>query len=70
MTYNPNRLLTRRTVEAELGLSRRWLEIAAVRGDGPPFVKINRRVFYRYGDLLGWIAARLTTSTSAQPVMR
>lgn len=66
MTYNPNRLLTRVQVQAELGLSRRWLEVAAVRGDGPPFVKIGRSVFYRYGDLIEWIAARRVSSTSSR----
>jgi predicted DNA-binding transcriptional regulator AlpA len=34
-------------------------------GDGPPFVKIGRRVRYPKSELQGWLAARLYVSTSA-----
>jgi predicted DNA-binding transcriptional regulator AlpA len=55
----PDRLLTRDEVEAEFGLSRRFLELSAWRGDGPPMIRIGRRaVRYRRGDILDWIATR------------
>ena len=60
----PDRLLSRAEVEVSFGLSRRFLEVSAVRGDGPPMVKIGRSVRYRAGDVRAWIEARRVTSTS------
>ena len=34
-------------------------------GDGPPFVKIGRRVRYARSDLQVWLAARRYSSTTA-----
>jgi predicted DNA-binding transcriptional regulator AlpA len=64
LALSPDRLLSRAEVEVSFGLSRRFLEIAAVRGDGPPMVKIGRSVRYRSEDLRVWIEARRVTSTS------
>ena len=61
-----DRLLSRTEVEESFGLSRRYLEVSAVRGDGPPMIKINRSVRYRVNDLREWIDARKVTSTSQQ----
>jgi predicted DNA-binding transcriptional regulator AlpA len=61
-----DRLLSRAEVEVNFGLSRRFLEVSAVRGDGPPMVKIGRSVRYRVGDLREWIEARRVTSTSQE----
>lgn len=38
-------LLSRDDIERETrgGITRRWLELAAHRGDGPPFLKISRK---------------------------
>lgn len=59
------RLLSRDEVEQEYGLSKRVLAEAAVRGDGPPMVRVNRKVIlYRREDLEAWIAARIVASTS------
>ncbi len=56
---SPHLLLSRDEVEAEFGLSRRFLEIAAWRGDGPPMIRIGRRaVRYRRSDVIAWIDAR------------
>ena len=69
MQYNQtpaDLLLSRAEVEVNFGLSRRFLEVAAVRGDGPPFIKIGRSVRYRVSDLRGWIEARRVTSTSQE----
>ena len=62
---NPNQLLSRAEVFGEFGLTRRWLELAALTGDGPPYVRISRRlVRYQRAVLQAWIAARTRTSTS------
>ncbi|MDI3336403.1 AlpA family transcriptional regulator [Defluviimonas aestuarii] len=61
-----DRLLSRAEVEVNFGLSRRFLEVSAVRGDGPPMVKIGRSVRYRVADLRAWIEARRVNSTSEE----
>jgi predicted DNA-binding transcriptional regulator AlpA len=66
MNPDPNRLLSREEVEAQLGLSKRFLEVAAVRGDGPPMTKLRRSVRYRYCDILTWLDAHKVGSTSAR----
>ena len=66
LTVSPDRLLSRAQVEESFGLSRRFLEVSAVRGDGPPMVKIGRSVRYRTGDVRGWIEARRVASTSQE----
>ena len=59
------RLLTRDEVEAVFGISRRYLEVSAVRGDGPPMIRVgSRMVRYRVGDLREWLDARRVSSTS------
>lgn len=62
-----DKLLSRAEVEVHFGLSRRFLEISAVRGDGPPMIRIGRSVRYRVGDLRSWISARKVNSTSESP---
>ena len=62
---NPERLLTRDEVEALFGITRRYLEVSAVRGDGPPMIRVeSRMVRYRIADLREWLDARRVTSTS------
>ncbi len=53
-----DRLLTRGEVQSHFGLSQRFLEMSAVRGDGPPFFRIGRNVRYRVADLRAWIDSR------------
>ncbi len=53
-----SRLLTRKEVEEKYGISKRFLEISAVRGDGPPLIKIGRSARYRVADLEKWIDSR------------
>jgi predicted DNA-binding transcriptional regulator AlpA len=56
---NPKMLLDRREVQNVFGLSARWLELAAHRGDGPPMLKLSRRmVRYRAADVQAWLDAR------------
>ena len=62
---NPERLLTRDEVEALFGITRRYLEVSAVRGDGPPMIRVgSRMVRYRVRDLHEWIDWHRVTSTS------
>lgn len=58
------RLLSREDVENIYGVRKRFLEIAAVKGDGPPMVKIGRLVRYRAKDIDEWIESRIVASTS------
>lgn len=61
-----DKLLTRAEVEARFGLSRRFLEAAAVKGDGPTMVRLGRAVRYRVQDVREWIEARRVASTSQE----
>ncbi len=62
---NPERLLTRDEVEELFGISRRYLEVSAVRGDGPPMIRVgSRMVRYRVHDLSDWINGSRVASTS------
>ncbi len=49
-----------------LGLSVRSLQGFRLKGNGPPYVKIGRRVLYSRAELAAYIAARRRTSTSDQ----
>lgn len=67
-TLSLDRLLSRAEVEVNFGITRRYLEIAAVRGDGPPMVKIGRLARYRVSDLRTWIDSQRVSSTSQMGV--
>lgn len=53
-----DKLLTRPEVAERYGISRRYLEIAVVRGEGPPLIRIGRAVRYRSSDVKAWIEAQ------------
>ena len=54
---NPERLLTRDEVEALFGISRRYLEVSAVRGDGPPMIGVGRSIDAdHHGGELPWVS--------------
>lgn len=60
-------LLSRDEIEAEYGITRRWLELAALSGNGPAFIKIApRTVRYRREELERWLSVREVRSTSEQ----
>jgi len=59
-----SQLLNQREASGLLRLSTRTLERLRLTGNGPRFVKLGRRVLYRNGDLLEWIANRVVRSTS------
>lgn len=58
-------LLSRDQIEHEYGITRRWLELAAIRGGGPTYIKVGpRTVRYRREELERWLAKREVRSTS------
>lgn len=59
------RLLSREEVETHFGLSRRFLELAALSGNGPAMRRIGKRsVRYMARDVRDWLETRRTSSTS------
>ena len=59
------RLLSRDEIEAEYGISRRWLELAAISGEGPPFIKVSpRMVRYRRNQLEKWLNDKAFDNTA------
>ena len=59
----PSSVDIRRAAES-LGMSPRTLEKWRVEGNGPPFLKLGRRVRYSVVDLESWIRTRRRQSTS------
>ncbi len=58
-------LLSRDDIERDYNLTRRWLELAALSGDGPPMVRLSRRMIrYQRGAFEDWLATRTVRSTS------
>ena len=54
---------TRQAAEL-IGMSKRTLEKWRVEGNGPPFLKLGRRVLYSRADLKAWLLSRRRHSTS------
>lgn len=50
-----DRLLSRVEVEERFGIPKRYLEMAVMRGGGPPFIKLGRLVRYRIDDIEAWL---------------
>jgi len=65
-TFSDDRLLSRPEIHTHFGLTQRYLEVAAVKGNGPPFIKLGRSVRYRVGDVRKWIESRRVASTSQE----
>lgn len=59
---NEERLLTRTEVEERFGITKRFLELAAMRREGPPIVRLGRSVRYRPSDMRIWIADQVDGS--------
>ena len=57
-------LLTVEQAAEYLSVSCSYLNKLRVRGQGPIFCKIGRRVRYRVSDLQGWVEANCFASTS------
>ena len=65
--HRGDHLLSRDDIQTQYGLTRRWLELAALRGDGPPYLRISRRlVRYRRADFERWLATCQRTNTADQ----
>lgn len=58
------RLLTRDEVTEVFAIPKRFLEVSAMRGDGPTMVKVGRLVRYRRADIEAWIDARTVHRSS------
>jgi len=58
------RLLCEKEVAPILRVSVSWLQKARVRGTGPSFVKIGRKVFYRLCTIQAYQVANVHMSTS------
>jgi excisionase family DNA binding protein len=56
------------TAEAaeQLRVKKQTLENWRLRGEGPAFIKVGRRVFYRLSALDAWLTGRIRTSTSEE----
>ena len=64
---NSSSLLSREEVESEFGIPKRWLELAAHKGEGPPYVKLSRRmVLYRRSDIIAFLEARTVDPAAAR----
>ncbi|MFT4131882.1 helix-turn-helix transcriptional regulator [Labrys sp. (in: a-proteobacteria)] len=59
-------LLNTGALAAEKHLSVSYLNKLRLTGDGPPFLKIGKKVLYRRSDVERWFASRVRTSTSDQ----
>ena len=51
-------LVTRGDVEARFGISKRFLELAGAKGQGPMMIRFGRLVRYRIKDVRAWIEAQ------------
>jgi predicted DNA-binding transcriptional regulator AlpA len=55
--HDNDRLMTRQDVEERFGVTKRYLELATMRGEGPRVVRVGRLVRYRVKDIHAWIEA-------------
>ena len=65
-TDRDQRVLALDTVAAakSLSLSVTWLEQMRLKGNGPRFLKVGRRVLYRPADIEAWLDEHIRRSTS------
>ncbi len=55
MRERGTRLLSRVEVEEQYGIPKRYLEVAAMRREGPALIRIGRLVRYRVCDIHKWL---------------
>ena len=55
-----DRLLSRREVEQRFGITKRYMETAAGRNEGPKIIRIGRMVKFRASDIRAWIEEHST----------
>ncbi|WP_395541042.1 helix-turn-helix transcriptional regulator [Neotabrizicola sp. sgz301269] len=58
--HDEDRLMTRKEVEERFAITKRFLELSAMRGGGPRLVRVGRLVRYRVKDIQAWIESRAT----------
>lgn len=58
---NPDALFTPKHVAEHRHMSENALAVERHRGDGPRYLKLGGRVFYRAADLEAWIAENTVT---------
>ena len=63
----PNIKLNVDSAASMLNVSKSWLNKARLEGNGPPFLKIGRRVLYDPQDVIIWLETRKFNSTSSYP---
>lgn len=67
-TPTPPRFLDTIAAAAFLGgVSPSWLEVLRVRGGGPEYLKLGKRVVYKPEDLEAWAESNRRTSTAQLP---
>jgi excisionase family DNA binding protein len=64
------KLLTTRQAADHLSLSKSSLDQMRVKGGGPRFVKVGKKVLYDVADLDAWIEAHKQASTADRPELR
>lgn len=57
-------------MEDLFGITKRFLEVVAMRGAGPAFIKVGRSVRYRPGDIEDWILAQRVPGDAAAERVR
>lgn len=68
MSNDGERLLSRREVESRFGLSIRFLEACAIRGEGPPMIRVSSRmVRYRAAEIEAWLDQKRVDGTICGP---
>ena len=50
-----------------LGLSKSTLDKLRVRGGGPTYLQVGRRILYDHADLEAWLSSKRRSSTSGKP---
>jgi hypothetical protein len=60
----PDGRLDAQSAAAYLGLSYKTLACQRSAGNGPPFIKLGKAVFYQKEDLDGWLASCRVNSTA------
>jgi predicted DNA-binding transcriptional regulator AlpA len=65
MSHQPDQtLITPRQLAVRWECSEATLAKWRVNGDGPPFVRLGRKIAYRVADIEMWLDARRAASTS------
>lgn len=58
------KLLSRQEVADIFGISKRYLETADAKGEGPTTIRFGRLVRYRVKDIKAWIEANATSEVN------